>query len=201
MEAILESLDLVVQIPTREVWWCGQRVTLQPRPFDLLVYLIAHRNRVVTKSELLSAVWSGDVVVPDALTTAIHNLRRALCEPGRNPRYIRTVHRIGYQWIAPVEGRRDPGGPPPAISLLTRAGPANTVNLAPLDAPASRSRSPEIVALSGASGEALLSALADRLGCERGFDAVRERLAGRPIVLRIEATDEAPRLGRAASSG
>ncbi|MFQ5777074.1 MAG: transcriptional regulator [Terriglobia bacterium] len=80
-----------------------QEVNLSPRAFQVLAYLVEHRNRVVGKQELVEAVWKDTFVTDDALVQAITAIRRALGDDADHPRYIRTRPRIGYQFIAPVE--------------------------------------------------------------------------------------------------
>lgn len=70
---------------------------------DLLLYLAAHRNRVVTKEEIFEAVWGGVVVEDGALARCISELRKELGDSAREPRFILTVPKRGYRWIAPAE--------------------------------------------------------------------------------------------------
>ena len=56
----------------------GQRVPLEPQAFDVLVYLVSHRDRVVPKDELMDAVWGGRFVTETAVTSRIKQVRRAL---------------------------------------------------------------------------------------------------------------------------
>ena len=78
----------------------GEAVPLSPRPFDLLVYLLRNPRRLVTKDELLDALWQGVVVTENTLTRAVSELRRALQDTPGAPRCIETVPRRGYRWIA-----------------------------------------------------------------------------------------------------
>jgi DNA-binding winged helix-turn-helix (wHTH) protein len=89
----------------REVVVGGEFRYLQPRPFDLLVHLIECRDRVVTADELLDAVWGEQEVQPGALSMAIARVRAVLQDAmdGRGEA-IRTYHRIGYRFVAPIEG-------------------------------------------------------------------------------------------------
>ena len=75
---------------------------LQPRAFDLLIYLIEHRDRVVEKRELFDQIWRESFVTDDALTQEIKNIRHVIGDAAGTPRYIRTVHRRGYRFIADV---------------------------------------------------------------------------------------------------
>ena len=80
-------------------------VHLEPQVFDLLVMLIEHRDRVVTKRELLEEVWGDTFVSESALTSRVKSARQALGDSGRAQRVIRTVHGRGYQFIAEVTER------------------------------------------------------------------------------------------------
>ena len=80
----------------------GEPVPLSPRPFDLLVYLLRNPQRLVTKDELLDALWPGVVVTENTLTQAVSDLRRALQDTPGAPRCIETVPRRGYRWIAAI---------------------------------------------------------------------------------------------------
>ena len=67
--------------------------------------LVERAGQPVTKQELFAAVWSNTVVSDDALTTCIQELRKALGDDAKQPRYIETRHRYGYCFAAPVSGR------------------------------------------------------------------------------------------------
>src|SRR5215831_14834 len=90
------------------VWQGAQRLTLTPKAFAVLRYLMEHAGRVVTKEELLQAVWAGTVVSDAALTTCMWEIRRGLGEAAQDPQYIETVHRRGYRWIAPLPTTAQP---------------------------------------------------------------------------------------------
>ena len=79
----------------------GAEVALIPRYFDLLVLLVAHRERAVSRREILDAVWSDVVVSDGALSQAVRSLRRALDDDRRDPRFIRTHSRHGYRFVFP----------------------------------------------------------------------------------------------------
>ena len=77
-------------------------IPLEPKAFDVLVYLIEHRDRVVTKDELLDAIWTGTFVTPNVLSRAVAQIRKALGDESQDARYIETVAKRGYRFIAPV---------------------------------------------------------------------------------------------------
>ena len=80
----------------------GEPVTLRPKVFDLLVYLVRHRERVVRREELVSELWDHVAVGDGALSGLVNELRQALGERGRAASAIRTVHARGYQFVTPV---------------------------------------------------------------------------------------------------
>ena len=74
---------------------------------QVLVYLVAHRGRVVSRRDLEAHLWPGMVVTEDAVTNAIAKLRRALGDDARHPRVIETVPKVGYRLIAEVDPADD----------------------------------------------------------------------------------------------
>ena len=80
----------------------GAEVDLTSKVFDTLVLLLRQRHRVVTKEELLAAVWRDAVVTDDSLIQCISALRRALGDDAARPTYVATIARRGYRFIAPV---------------------------------------------------------------------------------------------------
>ena len=79
----------------------GRELPLIPRYFDLLVFLIERRHEAVHRREIFDRVWNDVVVSDSALSQAIRTLRRALEDDSREPRFIRTVSRHGYQFVFP----------------------------------------------------------------------------------------------------
>lgn len=78
----------------------GVRVPLEPQAFTVLAYLIQHRDRVVSKEELMDQVWGGRFVSESAVTSRIKQIRQAVGDDGRTQVVVRTVHSRGYQFIA-----------------------------------------------------------------------------------------------------
>src|SRR5437763_15647852 len=85
----------------RELRLQGRDLALQPKLFDLLLYLVRHRDRVVSKQELLDTLWADTFVADGALQRAMSLVRTAL-EPGGARDSIRTLARHGYRFCAPV---------------------------------------------------------------------------------------------------
>lgn len=76
----------------------GRELHLEPRGFALLTYLIERRDRVVTKAELLDALWPSIHVSESVVARCVMKVRLVLGDPGRRSSMIRTVHRIGYRF-------------------------------------------------------------------------------------------------------
>src|SRR5258707_1349969 len=94
-----------VDVRTSELWKQGRKVKLQEQPCRILAILLEQRGEVVTREELRKRLWSDDTFVDfdHSLNTAIMRLREALSDSSDNPRFIETLPRHGYRFIAPVE--------------------------------------------------------------------------------------------------
>ena len=77
-------------------------VPVEPKVFDLLVHLIRHRDRVLTREEMFEAVWDGREVSDATLSNHVKNARRALGDNGELQQTIQTIRGRGYRFIAPV---------------------------------------------------------------------------------------------------
>src|SRR5512143_4061464 len=87
---------------TGRLWADAREIRLTPKAAAVLAMLVARAGEPITKQELFATVWSRRVVSDDALTTCIQELRKALGDDARKPRYIRTRHRSGYEFIAGI---------------------------------------------------------------------------------------------------
>ena len=86
-----------------ECVWRGQvAIKLTPKAFAVLRYLTEHPGRVITKAEILQAVWPEIVVSEWVLTTNVRQLRQALGDSARSPQFLETVHRRGYRFLPTV---------------------------------------------------------------------------------------------------
>lgn len=85
----------------------GQNVALTPRAFDVLIFLLQNGGRVVEKQELFDCVWKDTFVSDNALTKIIKEIRRALVDDANQPRYIETVPKRGYRFIAEIKSGND----------------------------------------------------------------------------------------------
>ena len=132
--------DLELDTDTFELRRGGERVHVEPQVFGVLAHLIEHRDRVVSKIELLDEVWPDRFVSESALTSRIQAARRACGDSGRDQRVIRTQHGRGYRFVAPVNEwaiHRAAGTPVPrrAIASASARGlVARSAQLAALDA-------------------------------------------------------------------
>ncbi|KRR06217.1 adenylate cyclase 3 [Bradyrhizobium jicamae] len=88
-------------------------VAVTPQVFDLLDYLIRHRERVVTKDDLIGAIWNGRVVSDAALTTRLNAARCAIGDSGAEQRLIKTLPRKGFRFVGQVREAREVASPNP----------------------------------------------------------------------------------------
>ena len=107
-----------IDTDTRELRCEGEAVRISPKAFDLLVFLVEQRPRVVSKTEVLENVWSGTYVADTTLAGVIAELRAALQDDARNPSFIRTAHRVGYAFCGEVKENEEPAGEGSPVFLL-----------------------------------------------------------------------------------
>jgi Tol biopolymer transport system component/DNA-binding winged helix-turn-helix (wHTH) protein len=94
--------DVRVDTHLARVLKSGSEVPIEPKAFDLLIFLIENRGRLLGKGELLDAIWKDAMVTENALTREIARLRKTLGDDAKAARYIQTVHSRGYRFIADV---------------------------------------------------------------------------------------------------
>jgi DNA-binding winged helix-turn-helix (wHTH) protein/TolB-like protein/Flp pilus assembly protein TadD len=112
----------VLDAARRELRRGAERVAVEPQVFDLLLYLIEHRDRVVSRDELLDVIWGGRIVSESAITNAINGARRAIGDSGEDQRLIRTAPRKGFRFVGRITEDVDPAaGAPPAAYPRRRA--------------------------------------------------------------------------------
>jgi DNA-binding winged helix-turn-helix (wHTH) protein/predicted ATPase len=97
-------LDLINEC----LWQGSQSIALRPKAFAVFNYLLGHPGKLITKEELLEAVWPETFVGDAVLKVAIRQLREALDDDPKVPRFIETAHRRGYRFIGQVTERRQP---------------------------------------------------------------------------------------------
>jgi TolB-like protein/Tfp pilus assembly protein PilF len=114
--------DHVVDLSRRELRRGPELVPVEPQVFDLLIYLLRNRDRVVSKDDLIDAVWQGRIVAESTLTSRLNAARRAIGDDGEHQRLIRTYSRKGLRFIGDV--RESEGEPAPGESAIQAAAPA-----------------------------------------------------------------------------
>lgn len=117
MQLLFDSY--VLDPDRRELARGSEAIAVAPQVFDLLVYLVRNRGRVVSKDELLDAVWAGRIVSESTLASHINAVRKAIGDSGEEQRLIRTIARKGFRFVADVKeapsserlGSPEPGVP------------------------------------------------------------------------------------------
>jgi DNA-binding winged helix-turn-helix (wHTH) protein len=88
---------------TRQLLRDGREVSLSPKAFHLLLLLVTHRERAVSKHELHQSLWPSTFVLETNLASLIAEVRRALDDDAAKPQFVRTIHRFGYRFIGEVD--------------------------------------------------------------------------------------------------
>src|SRR5262249_44582061 len=94
--------DYALDVSRCELRRTGRRIPLRPKVFDVLHYLIAHRDRVVSQQDLLEHLWPQQFVGEATLKSCIKEARRAVGDTGKAQRMIQTRHGRGYRFVAAV---------------------------------------------------------------------------------------------------
>ncbi|WFU53266.1 winged helix-turn-helix domain-containing protein [Bradyrhizobium pachyrhizi] len=105
--------DFAFDLDRRELYRGADVVRIAPQVFDLLDYLIRNRERVVSKDDLINAVWNGRSVSDAALTTRLNVARSAIGDSGEEQRLIKTLPRKGFRFVGQVQEAREVAGPDP----------------------------------------------------------------------------------------
>jgi DNA-binding winged helix-turn-helix (wHTH) protein/tetratricopeptide (TPR) repeat protein/TolB-like protein len=126
----------------------GQLIPLAPKPFETLLYMARRPGRVVTKSELIDALWRDTFVTEDVLVQSMVEVRRALGDHAKTPRYVQTLPRRGYQFLESVRalhadefapGSQAPGQP----TADAETPPAQATRVASVEEPAPAASAPD----------------------------------------------------------
>lgn len=141
----MQAGPLRVDVADQRAFLNGAALDLGPKPFALLAALMRSPQRLVSKEELFEQVWEGRFVSEAVLTTAVRDLRRALGDDARQPRFIETAHGRGYRFLRALDA---PGA----------AGPSETEAAPSVETPIVRARPPWLpLALLGAAVLVLLA--------------------------------------------
>lgn len=177
--------DLVLDTDQRELRRDGSVIPLQPQVFDLLAYLIRHRARVVTKDDLIGAIWGGRIVSESALTTRINAARTAIGDSGEAQRLIRTLPRKGLRFIGAVrEAAREvaSAAAPPKVEMSSlvvgRTAPFETIDRMTRQALSGRRQMAFVTGEAGIGKTAFIAKAIERL-TEQGFDVLYGRCTER----------------------
>ncbi len=111
----------------RELHRGADVVTIAPQVFDLLDYLIRNRERVVSKDDLINAVWNGRIVSDAALTTRLNVARSTVGDSGEEQRLIKTLPRKGFRFVGTVREAQGPSGAEVADHPVEQPKPALTL--------------------------------------------------------------------------
>jgi TolB-like protein len=109
----------------RELYRGSERIAVEPQVFDLLIYLLQNRDRVVSKDDLFASVWGGRVVSESTLTSRINAARKALGDSGEEQKLIRTLARKGLRFVGSVDIRSN------TASLAHAVGPLDEIQEQP----------------------------------------------------------------------
>jgi TolB-like protein/tetratricopeptide (TPR) repeat protein len=140
--------DFEIDTARQELRRAGAVVHIEPQVFDLLVHLIRNRHRIVSKDELIDAIWQGRIVSEASLSSRVSSARRALGDSGNDQSLIRTLHKRGFRFV----GNVDDDGTPAAIAIERGTPPQgaadDTAKLVPTGGPQPLPDKPSIGVLS-----------------------------------------------------
>src|SRR5262245_35424392 len=141
--------ECVLDTQLHVLWRVGQSVKLRPKAFEVLVYLLEHRDRIVTKRELGESVWPNQFISEATLGSTVRAVRQAIGDTREAHQLIRTVHGYGYRCLAPVTVHLEPhavsvpavegsgGFSPPSLAPEAEAVSSPTWQTSPLSVPLS----------------------------------------------------------------
>ena len=169
----------------RRLYRDNQEVHVTPKAFDLLRLLIDNRERALSKAELSERIWPNTYVTEDGLARLINEIRNAIGDEARHPRWIRTVHGYGYAFQGELEGRAEEMPAQFSLHWASREFPLqegeNVIGRDPgaavsIDAPIVSRRHARILVSNG-------SAHLEDLGSKNGTYLAEERVTS-PVALR-----------------
>ncbi len=101
-EQIFRFADFTLEASEHRLRRGDQEIYLRPKTFETLVYLVQRHGHLVEKDELMDRIWADSIVTETAMTHCIEEIRKALGDDAHHPRYLKTIPRVGYKFIAPV---------------------------------------------------------------------------------------------------
>lgn len=107
--------ECILDFERRVLTKAGARQKMEPQVFDLLRYLVENSGRAIAKDEIVAAIWQGRAISDSAITSRIKAARRVIGDDGQSQRFIRTLHKIGYEFAEKVAA----GERPEASSALS----------------------------------------------------------------------------------
>ena len=121
--------DHTLDIDRRELRCGSKPIAIEPQVFDLLVYLVQNRDRVVSKDDLIASIWHGRIVSDSALTSRINAARNAIGDSGKEQKLIRTIARKGLRFVGAVRTQTNGAEPtqtatPPSDEIHEEPRPA-----------------------------------------------------------------------------
>lgn len=123
--------EFVLDLDRRELHKGSEAVDLEPQVFDLLAFLLHHRDRVVSRDDLIEGVWGGRIVSESALATRINAARRAIGDDGSAQRLIKTMVRKGFRFVGEVsEEEAGAHAPVPLAQSISFCRTSDGVNIA-----------------------------------------------------------------------
>ena len=123
--------DFALDPERRELRRGANLIAAEPQVFDLLEYLIRHRERVVSKDDLLAAIWHGRIVSESALTTRINSARAAIGDSGDSQRLIKTLRGKGFRFVGMVREEERSAAISPAIGSIEPSRPQPSLSEQP----------------------------------------------------------------------
>jgi TolB-like protein len=127
----LRFAQFEIDLRRQEVRRSGKAIAVEPQVFDVLVHLVRHRDRIVSKDELIEAVWHGRAVSDGALFSRISAARRAIGDTGEAQSLIRTLHKRGFRFVGDVTTDAPPIVPADEARPALHEGPHSPPSAAP----------------------------------------------------------------------
>src|SRR5215469_8050723 len=113
----LQFGECEIDVGRRELRRARALVHVEPQVFDLLVYLVENRTRVISKDDLIASVWGGRIVSDSTLTSRINAARKAIGDSGEDQLFIRTIARRGLRFVGELTCEQVGAGPSAALPI------------------------------------------------------------------------------------